>query len=130
MKPKVQSAGSVLPSIVIEPTAQDLGLLPGLTVGRSTIPYLCACCGELSVRDEVVWVPDHIQIGGRPEEIAEICRLSLYENNHSGWCVPCALRLGEPQPTPKGGWDQIDGLVIGGALAGFVLAVLFVVLVL
>lgn len=84
------------PSVVPEdPAATALGLVRGLRLARINKSFRCGNCQDWIQDSALVWVPNAVKLGDKSETITEIARLESYNGNSTGWCLPCARKLGK-----------------------------------
>ena len=74
----------------------DHGVHPSLRVETNIFSqWRCHQCSRMQPRDSLlVWVPDGVQLRDPDWSVTEASRTSAYNGHLSGWCMPCARKLG------------------------------------
>ncbi len=75
--------------------ASAFGLPRGLRFEPNYGQFRCNQCRRLTSGNEgIVWVPDFVRITDSAEAVTEAARRGAFNGEASGWCLPCAQRLG------------------------------------
>lgn len=85
----------------IQPLAVSLGLVTGLIAENNQSQFRCGSCNQYSPEKSVlVWVPDSIRRGDPSWAVSEECRRTAFNGSRTGWCLQCALSLGDKNEQP------------------------------
>lgn len=81
------------------PGSAEAGVLTCLRVRqREGGQWRCAQCKRMQPDGStLVEVPDSVRLGDASWSVEEFARTGAYNGSGSGWCVPCARKLGKPK---------------------------------